>query len=1104
MDSQASTTKSNTLRSTLVVTTRRNDANSTMPRSSHTADPKKRKPAHGHQYHDSVISGTTDYTQAGADERVIDPQHLRHEINRILESNKIGINPTDGYVPDDDLNDLITAGNIRAALGHNVTPEIVNHVIQYARKTFATLQLVFKEPKERRKAMEAFQSNGFGDASLDSDDLKVCDSCRNQQHCAHPFPMPDPWDKTCLKQFETVRWHFLVPMFEAEKFQYDFDSRRLLPFRSKSDVKPPGSGNFSDVSCVEMLANKQTAIQTPNKTTIIVALKTLRPLSVDAYKIEQEWRREAKAHQQLNGISSHLVRGIGAYRSIAKGAAHTTYHLVLEWANGGNLHSFWAENPQPQLDADVMRSRKRIKLVLGQLVGLAGALECMHNRTFVPASGGKILQDADEPLYQSPLSTPDDASALPRIDVEDADSELPPPSFRLESPKAGDNDMRLGVPSQELNSNRRHTMSENWRHGDIKPENILRFTEGIGEDWLGLLKLADLGRAQQHKLKTELRSTMERERWRTRWYEPPDLAEDLQQRTQGKISRLFDIWSMGCVIFESVLWMLYGWKAIGDFQTTDTTINENFVATPYWTKVGKGNYVVTARATQWIQHILKHAPEKDSSALGDLVILVRDKLLQIELPPDSERYTPGCRTHAKDMRDELVRIQRRALEDPEYLFDRVDQFEKQYPPVERAISREQGPGKSPDSWLQLPLSGSGRATTIAKSREYTNSMTSSWQYPDDQDFAESIIAGDQIPSDDVSLCETCGQIDLATATLTFQLEVLKANYEDCPLCALVLKALQRFRLQDEESLRLERALDCFVAKSKEGKSIKILRLCYSSRGKVQEARDAKIFDKSAVPSNDTTGIPMGAPELYSLQSDPKAGSSFMKLPSAWLKDCDHSHNGTCGQVIDDPQLPKRLIDVCAFASKIVDTTTLQPGHINTRYIAFSHRWCEMPAEAKTTAANLESRKRKLPKNDMPQNFTDAIAVTKALGCRYLWIDCLCINQGPDGDFAEQAKSMQTIFSNAYCVIAAASADGAKAGFLNADRLPLHSAKIGEVYASAVTNDFERDVLESTLNQRGWVIQERALARRTIFFTGTQMYWECGDSVRCETLRKLKQ
>jgi hypothetical protein len=41
-----------------------------------------------------------------------------------------------------------------------------------------------------------------------------------------------------------------------------------------------------------------------------------------------------------------------------------------------------------------------------------------------------------------------------------------------------------------------------------------------------------------------------------------------------------------------------------------------------------------------------------------------------------------------------------------------------------------------------------------------------------------------------------------------------------------------------------------------------------------------------------------------------------------------------------------------------------------------------------------------------------------------------------------------------------------------------------------------------LNKRGWVLQERALARRTIYFTARQTYWECGCGVRCETLTRL--
>jgi hypothetical protein len=54
------------------------------------------------------------------------------------------------------------------------------------------------------------------------------------------------------------------------------------------------------------------------------------------------------------------------------------------------------------------------------------------------------------------------------------------------------------------------------------------------------------------------------------------------------------------------------------------------------------------------------------------------------------------------------------------------------------------------------------------------------------------------------------------------------------------------------------------------------------------------------------------------------------------------------------------------------------------------------------------------------------------------------------------------------------------------------------------DDFDRHVLNGHLNKRGWVLQEHALAHRTIFFTEHQTYFECGDGVRCETLTKMSK
>ncbi|KAH6951058.1 hypothetical protein BKA56DRAFT_626064 [Ilyonectria sp. MPI-CAGE-AT-0026] len=93
--------------------------------------------------------------------------------------------------------------------------------------------------------------------------------------------------------------------------------------------------------------------------------------------------------------------------------------------------------------------------------------------------------------------------------------------------------------------------------------------------------------------------------------------------------------------------------------------------------------------------------------------------------------------------------------------------------------------------------------------------------------------------------------------------------------------------------------------------------------------------------------------------------------------------------------------------------------------------------------------------ELPQTFRDAIRVTRELGKRYLWIDAICIIQ--------------------------------------ADKVEWE-----------YIDQFDADVEEGLLNQRVWVLQERALLRRTIHFTGSQIYWECGRGIRCETLTYMRK
>ena len=205
------------------------------------------------------------------------------------------------------------------------------------------------------------------------------------------------------------------------------------------------------------------------------------------------------------------------------------------------------------------------------------------------------------------------------------------------------------------------------------------------------------------------------------------------------------------------------------------------------------------------------------------------------------------------------------------------------------------------------------------------------------------------------------------------------------------------------------------------------------------------------------------------------------------------------------KLPKRLINVeNRERPRIIDTEEMKMDAQEVDYVAFSHKLSNIPKDAETTKKNIENRKKKkIPSDKLPVSFKEVIAMTNSFGIKYLWIDSLCtINEGQDGDSADQTDTTETTFSGAYCVIAVCDSGNAAHGFLG-DR-ESDCVQMGNIFISNVTNDFERDVLQSVLNGDGWLMQLRALARRTIFFTTNQMYWECGDGIRCETLAKLKQ
>jgi Heterokaryon incompatibility protein (HET) len=269
----------------------------------------------------------------------------------------------------------------------------------------------------------------------------------------------------------------------------------------------------------------------------------------------------------------------------------------------------------------------------------------------------------------------------------------------------------------------------------------------------------------------------------------------------------------------------------------------------------------------------------------------------------------------------------------------------------------------------------------------------------------------------------------------------------------------------------------------------------------------------------------------------------------WLNDCISNHD-QCGRSIsgeafddsgDGEALPSRLIDVgsleCAALPRLVETRSLRG-----RYFTLSHRWGDS-LEYRTTKETLKEYKGMLPLDLMPQSFRDAMEVTRQLGFQYLWIDSICIIQDDEDDWRRESQQMGQIFERSCCTISAVDALDSDSNkdiglFLPRTEDPL-TVRMSCAYTKVPTEHLYRNnkslsskqfvwkykwlksplgkgVVHNEINQsdvilrprlpsllyniqrskwyrRGWVLQERILSRRMIYYTKEKLYWDCLES-----------
>jgi hypothetical protein len=209
-------------------------------------------------------------------------------------------------------------------------------------------------------------------------------------------------------------------------------------------------------------------------------------------------------------------------------------------------------------------------------------------------------------------------------------------------------------------------------------------------------------------------------------------------------------------------------------------------------------------------------------------------------------------------------------------------------------------------------------------------------------------------------------------------------------------------------------------------------------------------------------------------------------------------------------MPTRLIDVGHDASaiaRLVLSSNISKTK-QTKYAALSYCWgSDKDAESqfKTERASLEHRCIGLPSEVMTPTTNDAIALAKAIGLRYLWIDALCIVQDDEDDWSHESSQMNLVYRHAFVTFCSLNSDSCHESFLYrapAVEVPFQSTirrAIKGSYFIRLRSSTDRyidrtklgwDYALSKWNARCWTFQEKEMSTRRLGFGSLRMHFAC--------------
>ncbi|KAL2682375.1 hypothetical protein Neosp_006825 [[Neocosmospora] mangrovei] len=379
---------------------------------------------------------------------------------------------------------------------------------------------------------------------------------------------------------------------------------------------------------------------------------------------------------------------------------------------------------------------------------------------------------------------------------------------------------------------------------------------------------------------------------------------------------------------------------------------------------------------------------------------------------------------------------------------------------------------------------------------------------------------DLAEANDADLCAKCNAIDLDEAFSTREnangVRVIAElgridetwRARECPMCRLIAAVSPGRRISAEGQIEEDSDLE-LVSFSSTG-----TWLCHSLPGLWRHFTDRWIDTMllGVVPHSNMRNMPYGEDldadsalrsgyigrlgssceqETRAITIAQVGGGVDFAAAKGWIACCREEHAQRCNPRTL-PRVPNfRLID-CA-TRRIVQQRDQVP-----LYVALSYVWGPAGSGEKTKLKHGDSH---LPQDGLDLGecveavVEDAIRVTLGLGYGFLWVDRYCILQQGDGKVKEeQLQSMDLVYANADVTLVATARQASFSG------LPGPSMRLKGHAVTLIPPDPAHQIRSSAWMTRGWTYQEGLLSRRRLFFSESEMSFDCHDLVAREAIR----